>query len=136
MSTPSPVSETEPLALTSEQKSGRVILVLSFSLWLIAAIVVSGLIAVRFGATLPFTICCVRIAIVLGLFYAVWRGQSWARWLTVGLFTLGSLKSLFDILAQPSLLLILTSFACLAVVASLAFTKNVGSFLLYQQTRK
>src|SRR6266851_2430943 len=92
MATPPPVMEANGVALTSEQKRGRAVLAVALGLWLFIALCIDVLfLALGHFSALP--IICVRLVLTIGLFYAVWIGRNWARWLTVSFFAIAFLSA-------------------------------------------
>jgi hypothetical protein len=139
MVTPPPVSNTNSVALTPEQKRGRVILAAALGFWLFVAVCIDVLVlAVGNIQTLP--IICVRLAVTVGLFYAVWIGQRWARWLTVGIFIIAFLLAVRHFVLKPNPFLLLHTLLFLAICLMFTFvlvlSRHVAAFLGYQRSRR
>lgn len=124
--------------MTPEQKRGRVILAAVLGLWLLVAVCIDVLVlAVGNIQTLP--IICVRLAVTVGLFYAVWIGQRWARWLTLGFFIIAFFLAVGHFVLKPNPFLMLHTLLflaiCLMFVFALVVSRHVAAFLSYQRTR-
>jgi len=70
------------------------------------------------------------------LFYAVWQGHRWARWLMVGLLSLGLLLVIPPMLRTLHPLLIGVALQFAAAVSLLAFPPSVSAFLTFQRRRR
>ena len=139
MATPPPVINMIPVALTPEQKRGRVILAGALGFCLCVAVCIDVLVlAVGNIQTLP--IICVRLAVTFGLFYAVWIGQRWARWLTLGIFIVAFLLAVRHFVLKPNPFLLLHTFLflaiCLMFVFVLVLSRHVAAFFSYQRARR
>ena len=126
------------MGLTSLQKRGRVMLAVLLSSWLSIALGIIILDALFSATLLP--LACARLVLTFGLFYAVWIGKHWARWLTVALFAFAFLLSVrgfvghlnvFSLLFTVSFLALLLMFAFVLVVSN-----AVSAFLAYQRSRR
>ena len=138
MVTPPPIPEPKPVALTPEQERGRLILAVALGFWLNAEFWPGVIVLADNIQTLPSF--CVKFALTLGLVYAVWIGQNWARWLTallsVGAFLLALLSFVFS---SSTFLLLLTLFClalCLGSVFVFLVSNPVDAFLSYQRSRR
>ena len=104
----------------------------------------------RFFVTIAIVYSCVISAVIeLGtasfspvswvltaaLFYALWRGQSWARWLWVGLTSLNPLVGLYFLRGRPSLFVIGLLLCQMPAAILLAFPASVSAFLAAQRNR-
>lgn len=69
------------------------------------------------------------------LFYAVWRGHVWARWLTVSLFALALLVGIPPTLRTMHPLLIGVDLQFAITIYLLAFPPSVSAFLRFQRAR-
>jgi hypothetical protein len=138
MITPPPVIEKKCAAQTSLQKRGRAILAVLLISWLIIALGVIVLEVAIDGISPLLPIYCVRYALTLGLFYAIWTGHNWARWLTVGLFAVAFLLSVRHLIIHHIVLFLIYSFVWLAIflifTVVLTLSKSVGAFLSYQRS--
>jgi hypothetical protein len=138
MVTPPPVLNTNSVALTPEQKRGRAILAAALGFWLFVAICVNALVLVV--GNYPDAARWVRLAATVGLFYAVWIGQRWARWLTVGIFTFVFLSRMRHLVLKPNPSLLLHTLfflaICLMFVFVLVLSRHVAAFLSYQRSRR
>ena len=78
----------------------------------------------------------VRLCLTIGLMYAVWIGQRWARWLFVALIYFASVMSLLIALSRPHLLMFIV-FAALALIGSLVgFSPDLSAFLSFQARKR
>lgn len=77
----------------------------------------------------------VRWLITAVLLYAVWRGRTWARWLTVALLSLGLLLAIPQALRTMHPLLIGIALQFATAICLLAFPPSVSAFLEYQRAR-
>lgn len=123
--------------LTPEQKRGRLLLAVAFGIWLIVAFCIDGL-AIAVGNIQPPPVVFARLAFTVALFCAVWNGQRWARWLTVGLFVFAFLLAVHDFVVNPNSFLVLNLLLflgiCLLFVFVLVVSRHVGAFLKYQRS--
>jgi hypothetical protein len=135
MVTPPP----NPVALTPEQRRGRVILAAALGFWLFVAVCIDALV-LAIGNIQTLAVIWARLAITVGLFYAVWIGQRWARWLTVGIFIIAFLLAVRHLILKPSPFLLLHTLLflaiCLMFVFVLVISRPVAAFLSYQQARR
>jgi len=136
MGTPPPVTNTNPVVLTPEQKRGRLILALALGLWLFVAACIDVLVlAIGNIQTLP--IICVRLVVTAGLFYAVWIGQRWARWLTLGIFIIAFLLAVRHFVLKPNPLILIHTLLflaiCLMFIFVLVLSSHVAAFLSHQR---
>src|SRR5216117_1836262 len=93
----------EKAALTSVQKRGRVLLGVLVGSWLVIELGVDVLVVVLDGAS-HLLAASIRFALTLGLFYAVWVGHNWARWLTLGLVAFAFLLSVRQFIIHHTVL--------------------------------
>jgi hypothetical protein len=121
------------LTLTPKQSRGRVLLLIAIGVTLFGDACFILLKLSRFGLVPESIGSAMRWFITAALFYAVWRGHHWVRWLMVGLMALG----LF--LTVPAMLRTLNPlFICLALQFSialslLAFPPSVSAFIDHQR---
>ena len=115
------------------------ILAMALGFWLFVALCIDAFVLAVGHIQNPLIIC-VRLALTVGLFYAVWIGQRWARWLTLSCFIITFLMALrhFVVDPNPFLLLSLILFLgiCLMFVFALAISRHVAAFLDYQHSRR
>ena len=131
--------EPNVVALTSEQKRGRAVLAAAFGIWLFMAVCIDVLfLALGHVSALP--IICVRPVLTVALFYAVWIGRNWARWLTVIFFAIAFLSAVGHFVLGHSLFLLVHTLLFLAVFSMFVFTlvlsRHVAAFLSYQRSRR
>ena len=78
----------------------------------------------------------VRLCLTIGLMYAVWIGQRWARWLFVALIYFASVMSLLIALSRPHLMMFIV-FAAFALIGSLVgFSPDLSAFLSFQARKR
>jgi hypothetical protein len=123
-------------ALTLEERRGRALLLTGFAVALFGDIcITSALIVPRVGFG-PMTIASViRWLFTAALLFAIWRGHRWARWLIVGLFTVGFLLVVRAILRVSHPLLVAVAVHLGLTVVLLAFPSSVSAFIRYQRLR-
>jgi len=126
-----------PIVLTPEQLRGKTILVLLLGCWLLTDFcAVLSAVSILHKPTAIALLHFERFALTAGLFYLVWTGRRWAKWLTIALFALGVLISIWGYIAAPGLLrgLLFGVFIVQGSVSCglLAFSKSVRDFLAYQ----
>lgn len=68
-----------------------------------------------------------------GLYYAVWRGQRWARWLLVFLMGLSPVVGFYFLRVSPTLPIVVYLLYPLLVAAMLALPPSVSAFLNFQR---
>jgi len=71
----------------------------------------------------------------IALFYAVWRGYRWARWLIVGLLGLGLLFVVPLMLQSFNLLTAGVALQFVIAIVLLAIPRSVSAFIGYQRAR-
>ena len=139
MITPPPVIGPDAVALTSVQKRGRAILAAALGLWLIIALCIDVLV-LAVGNISTFPVVCVRLVLTVALFYAVWIGQNWARWLTVSIFAVAFFLSVRHFVLNQNPFLLIHTLLFLAILLMFVFvlvlSKHVAAFLSYQRARR
>lgn len=125
--------------MTPEQKRGRIILAAALGFWIFVAVCIDVLVlAVGNIQTVP--VICVRLAVTFGLFYAVWIGQRWARWLTLGCFSIALFLAVRHFVLKPNLFVLFHTLLFLAIwlmfVFSLVLSRHVAAFLSYQRAHR
>ena len=118
--------------MTKEQQIGRTILIIILLLLLVPELYTIGF-KVNTGGLL--VIDAVRLLLTLGLFYCVWLGMSWAKWLLIFFSTAGGLL-LLAVGASASPLIAAMGLVCLASAISLGFIPVVQEFLSYQRRKR
>jgi hypothetical protein len=121
--------------ITPEAKRGRLLLIIAFTVTLFGDFCVIGLTISRVGFTPVSVESVLRWFITAALFYAIWRGHRWVRWLMVGLIGLGLLLAIPAMLRtlHPFMIGIVLQFSI--TVALLAFPRSVSAFIDYQRVR-
>jgi hypothetical protein len=139
MVTPPQIINSNPVGLTPEQKRGRILLAATLGFWLLAALCIDGLV-LALGSIQTVPIICIRLAVTGGVFYPVWIGQRWARWLTVGLSIIAFLLAVRHFVLNPNPFLLLHTLfflaICLMFVFTLVLSRHVAAFLSYQQSQR
>ena len=118
--------------LSPKQRRGRLLLVVTIAITLLIDGLIVFLKISKVGFA-PSVGSIMRWFVTAALFSAVWRGQSWARWLLVGLCGLGlalSFPSTFQTL-HPLRVVIVIQLSITVIV--LAFLKSVSAFLEFQR---
>jgi hypothetical protein len=77
----------------------------------------------------------IRWLLTAALFYAIWHGRAWARWLTVALLGLGLILVLPEAVSTHHLLLVGVALQFIISVALLTVPRSVGAFLTSQRER-
>src|SRR5690348_1373052 len=115
-------------------RSGRLMVLIAIAITLFGDLVVILLTVPHYPP--PKAIGSVgRWFVTAALFYAVWRGRVWARWLTVGLLSLGLLLAIPPTLRTMHPFLIGISLQFAIAVSLLAFPPSVSAFLEFQRAR-
>lgn len=133
-----PLAPPEPdPAPASQERWGRVVLGAMFGLWLVLSSAIALLIAVQPKVSQwPVLLRFGALALRIGLFYLVWIGQRWARWLLVGLCAVAFVRSIGLLIADPGILNVVFSCIYLGSGGLLAFFKPIEAFLYYQRARR
>ena len=138
MESPPPIPENEGTTLSAEQKQGRTKLVVVLGAWLCVDLAI-GLLLLAFDDPVPY-VHFARLVLTAALFYALWKGREWARWLTIGLFAFSCLQVFRELFAKPIVIYLLWNLTLLsiymAVILVLVRSKTVAAFLSYQRLRK
>ena len=121
--------------MTPEEQRGRLLLLIAFAVTLLGDFCVIALKISRVGFGPESVGSVFRWFITAALFYAVWRGHRWVRWLMVGLLGLGLLLTVPLMLRtlHPIFIGIVIQFSI--TVALLAFPRSVSAFIDYQKVR-
>lgn len=122
--------------LTTEHKRGRRLLAVAFAIWLVVAFCIDGL-SIAVGNIQPPPVVFMRLAFTVVLFCAVWYGQRWARWVTLGCFIFAFFLSVHDFVVKPNPFRVLNMLfftgICLMFVFVLLLSRHVAAFLSYQR---
>lgn len=126
-------------ALVDLQKRGCTRLAMLLGFWLGIMIVVNAVYLAPVGFDrLP--LICVRIALTIGLGYAIWLGHNWARKVSVVLGSLGILMIVRRMSVTPSAWVLSSGFCVLTynVLLILGLTRSaaIAAFLSYQRSRR
>jgi hypothetical protein len=78
----------------------------------------------------------IRWFITAVLFYVMWQGYQWARWIMVALLSIGLLLFLPIVFRNPQPLFIAIAAQFGAAVGLLAFPPSVSAFMAFQRTRQ
>ena len=123
-----------PTPTAAEARSGRLMVIVAIAITLPGDLVVISLTSPSAPPSKTAG-SVVRWLVTAALFYAIWRGQAWARWLTIGLLSLGLLLVIpgaFRTL-HPMLIGVMLQFAI--AIGLLAFPPSVSAFLRAQRER-
>lgn len=130
MTEPGPSSATSP-----EVKRGRRLLAIAIAVSLTGDALVILLKVSRVGPQ-PSLSSVARWFMTAALFYAVWQGQRWARWLMTGLLGVGLLLTLFAVVANPHPLFLLIAAQFVVTFTLMVFPPSVSAFLSYQLSQQ
>lgn len=75
----------------------------------------------------------IRLLLEIGIFYNLYKGRNWAKWVIVVLLSLGGLLSLSLQLVTFSIILLLLGVAYMAMSVILIVSKSVKEFMRYQR---
>lgn len=75
----------------------------------------------------------IRLALTAALWYAVWKGKAWAKWLTVILFGITAILMLLFLFKNPTVMIVGVLVYSCAVVVVLTCSKSVDEFIQYQR---
>jgi hypothetical protein len=117
-----------------KNKTGKRLLLSTFCILLISDIAVAGLNAYVNGIREIFS-AAIRITLTAALMYAIWRGQTWAKWLFAILLAISLLA--FGPLAfssrNPLLIMLMALFTF--TIYALIFDRSVKEFLTNKKVR-
>ena len=116
-----------------ELRRGRLLLLIAFAVTLLGDLLTILVKVLRVGLTPSSFGSVLRWFITAALFYAIWRGHRWARWLTVGLLGLGVLMIVPVLLRSMHPLVIVVALQFIIALALLAFSPSVAAFIDYQR---
>jgi len=127
--------DSVPTVMPASALTGRLLVLIAFAVTLLGDLVVISLKISQVGLSAS-TGSIFRWLSTIALFYAIWRGYAWARWLVVGFLGLGLILVLLlmqwrglDALAIGVALQFSTA------LVLLAFPRSVTTFLGYQHAR-
>jgi len=121
-------------AATPAARLGQILVIVAIAITLLGDLVVISL-TIPGAPSSKVVTSVIRWLLTAALFYAIWRGHTWARWLTVGLLSVGLLMvtpGAYRTL-HPLLIGVMLQFAI--AVGLLAFPPSVGAFLALQRER-
>jgi len=124
-----------PTEMPALARTGRLLVIAAFAVTILGDLIVVSFISTKAGVPPPSR-SIVRLALTVALFYAIWRGANWARWLVVCLLGLALLLipfSLQRVGVHPLLLGLGLQF--LVGLGLLAFPPSVAVFLSHQRAR-
>jgi hypothetical protein len=78
----------------------------------------------------------IRWFITAALFYVMWQGYQWARWVMVALLSIGLFLFLPTVFRNPQPIFIAIAAQFGAAVSLLAFPPSVTAFMAFQRTRQ
>ena len=119
--------------MTPEEQRGRLLLLIAFAVTLVGDLCLITLKISVLGFRPSSIGSVLRLFVTAALFYAVWRGHRWVRWLMVGLLGLGLLLAVSDMLRtwQPLMIGLVIQFSI--TLALLVFPRSVSAFINYQR---
>lgn len=131
--------------ITAEAQRGRLYLVLAFAITLASDIglTILEIFVPEFqragpkpmGAALYFVGMVVRLLITFALFFGVWRGLRWVRWLMVTFIGLALLLTLPILIRSPNLVAIGIVLQFCITLALLAFPPSLSAFINFQRAK-
>ena len=121
--------------ISPEAQRGRWLLAVAIAVTLLGDAIVILLTISRSGFLESLT-SITRWLITAALFYAVWVGQRWARWLMFGLLGLGLSLIVPAVVRSPHPLLIGLVFQFGLALVIMGLLPSVSAFLDYQRTRR
>jgi hypothetical protein len=74
-----------------------------------------------------------RLILTILLMYFLYKGHSWAKWITVVLFMIGGLLGLVSMLSSFNVIILLLSLVYIAVGVIMITSSSVNEFLRYQR---
>ena len=115
----------------NQEKVGKIILLVIFGLILLSDIFVIFLMVMKLGpsALMPRV---VRLLLTCGLFYAVYIGKVWARWVCVFLYVLGLFIVIASLQKSPNFPMIVILILFTAMLAALTVIPQTVAFLKNQ----
>ncbi len=120
--------------MPADAKRGRLLLLIAAAITLFGDFMVISLRIWQVGfATAPAS--TIRWLLTLALFYGIWRGYGWVRWLMVGLIAVGLLLLLPTLARTLNPILIGVGAQFGVTLALLIFPKSVATFIGYQRKR-
>ncbi|HSY43004.1 MAG TPA: hypothetical protein VK811_03780 [Candidatus Acidoferrum sp.] len=129
------LSETHMPPLTEELKQGRRLLLIAFAVALFGDLFVILRFAFLMGF-IPDSVASIsRWLITAALFYAIWRGHNWVRWLVVVLYGAGLLLIIVPMMRSLQPILIFVALQFCITIALLVFPPSVSAFIQYQRQR-
>lgn len=117
-----------------EAKRGRLYVAIAIGLTLVGDGVVIAMTVGQTGASSALS-SFIRWILTVALFYAIWRGHRWARWLVVGLLALGLLLTLPLALQMFHVTLLTLCVQFAVALGLLAFPPSVAAFQRFQRER-
>ena len=124
-----------PITLDDKQKRGRTLLAIIFAVLLAIDIGITIVLGMQKGFDQIFG-SLARICFSIGLMYALWTGQRWARWTMVILMFAGALLCLPALISRPHPLFFLMVAVLSGSAFMIGFSKHITSFLLFQRNKK
>ena len=119
--------------MSPELRRGQCLLLIAFGVSLLGDLLTIIVKILRVGFTPGSFGSVMRLLITAALFYAIWRGQRWARWLIVGLLGLGLVMILPVVLQSMHPLVIAVALQLIIALGLLAFSPSVSAFINYQR---
>jgi hypothetical protein len=120
--------------MTDRERTGKIILTTFLGLCLLSDVIIAALSIFKFG---PFALFkgIVRLSLTGGLFYAVYAGHKWARWLTVTLYSIACIMTAMVLIRTPHLLFVILLILFGGVLCMLTFIPQTVEFLKHQNKR-
>jgi hypothetical protein len=118
--------------MTNQERNGRLFLRFMFALWIVAELILITTSVAKQGAG-EFVFGGVRLALTLGLMYAVMRGMSWARWVFVALLLVALVIAGFSLLQNPNAIMFCSTAYLVILLYALLFSASVKAYLHVRQ---
>jgi len=121
--------------MTQDAQQGRVFLILAIAITLLGDLCIIALKIFTVGFVPAMVGSILRWFITAALFYAIWRGHKWTRWLMVGLISLCLLVSVPAMMRtlHPMVIGIVLQFSITLIL--LVIPRIVSAFLEHQRAR-
>jgi hypothetical protein len=114
--------------MNNQERNGRLFLRFMFALWILAELILITASVAKQGAG-EFVFGGVRLALTLGIMYAVLRGKSWARWVFVGLLLVTLVMIGFFLLQNPNPIMFSLTAYFVVLLYALLFSASVKAYL-------
>jgi K+ transporter len=114
--------------MTNQERDGQFFLRFMFALWIVIEVILITYSASKRGAG-EFVFGGVRLALTIGLMYALMRGKSWAKWVFVALLVVTSALLGFSLLLNPNVIIFCLTAYLVVLLYALLFSARVKAYL-------